>query len=98
MSILDDIRSDATKLEQYAAFIQVAQQATDLGGAPAAEVVAIIKAGLDALAAGGSGAMTSEQVLAELGKLTSGEAADDAAAEAAVEARPVGPPPSTGGA
>lgn len=90
MSILDDIRDEATKLEQYAAFVQTVQAATGLGGATATEVVAIIKAALDALANGASGALTSAQVLAELDKLTSGEAADDAAAAAALAARGTG--------
>lgn len=98
MSIIDDIRSAATKLQQYEAFVQMAQAATGLGGTPATEVLAMIKAGLDALAAGGTGAMTTEQVMAELGKLTSGEAADDAAAAAVLAGRSSGPPTSTGGA
>lgn len=90
MSILDDIRNEADKLQQYAAFVQTVQAATGIGGMPAAEVIAIIKAALAALAQGATGALTTEQVMAELGKLTSGEAADDAAAAAALDARPTG--------
>lgn len=87
MSILDDIRTEATKLEQYAAFVATVQAATGIGGMAATEVIAIIKAALTALAQGATGAMSSEQILAEFAKLTSGEAADDAAAAAALAAR-----------
>lgn len=90
MSILDDIRNEADKLKQYAAFVQTVQAATGIGGIPAAEVIAIIKAALSALAQGATGTLTTEQVMAELGKLTTGEAADDAAAQAALDARPTG--------
>jgi hypothetical protein len=90
MSILDDIRNEADKLKQYAAFVAAVQAATGIGGLPAAEVIAIIKAALGALASGASGALTTDQVMAELGALTSGEAADDAAAQAVLDARPTG--------
>ncbi len=86
-NIIDDIRSEATRLEQYAAFVATVQAATGIGGMPATEILAIIKAALTALAQGATGAMSSEQILAEFAKLTSGEAADDAAAQAAIGAR-----------
>lgn len=87
MSVIDDIRFVATKLEQYAKFVQLAQSATGLGGPEAAQAIAVIKAGLDALAAGDTGAITPQQVIAELDKLTAGEAADDAAAAAILAGR-----------
>lgn len=90
MSILDDIRNEADKLRQYAAFAAAVQAATGIGGMPAAEIVAIIRAALGALAQGATGKLTTDQVLAEFGALTSGEAADDAAAQAVLDARPTG--------
>lgn len=90
MSIADDIRNIATKVEPYIAFVEVAQHAVGIGGAPAAGVIAVLKAGLDALANGSTGA-TADEVTAELrgllAKVAAGEAANDAEADAIVAAR-----------
>lgn len=89
-TIVDDIHSIAAKVAPYVAFVEVAQQALNVGGAPVAGALAVIKAALDALAKGSTGA-TADEVTAELrgllAKVAAGEAADDAEADAIVAAR-----------
>lgn len=89
-SIVDDIHSIAAKVAPYIAFVEVAQRAIGIGGAPVAGALAVIKAGLDALAKGSSGA-TADEVTAELrallARVAAGEAANDAEADAIVAAR-----------
>jgi len=90
VNIVDEIHDIAAKVAPYIAFVEVAQSAVGIGGAPVAGALAVIKAGLDALAKGATGA-TADEVTAELRgllvKVTAGEAADDAEADAIVAAR-----------
>lgn len=89
-TIVDDIHNIAAKVEPYVAFVEVAQQAVGLGGPAVTGALAVIKAGLEALARGSTGA-TADEVTAELrgllARVTAGEAADDAEADAIVAAR-----------
>lgn len=90
MSVADDIRTIAAKVEPYVAFVEVAQHAVGIGGATAAGALAVIKAGLDALAKGGRG-HSADEITAELrgllARVAAGEAANDAEADAIVAAR-----------
>lgn len=90
MSLADEIRSIAIKVEPYVAFVEVAQHAVGIGGAPVAGALAVIKAGLDALARGSTGS-SADEVTAELrgllARVAAGEAANDAEADAIVAAR-----------
>lgn len=89
-TISDEIRSIAAKVDPYVAFVQVAQQAVGVGGPAVSGALAVIKLALDALAKGSTGA-TADEVTAELrgllARVTAGEGADDAEADAIVAAR-----------
>jgi hypothetical protein len=78
-----NIQELAEKVEKYDAFIGILQQVVGSLSLPAAEVVAVLRAGLATLASGD----THENVMDRLAKLTSGEAADDAAAAAELATR-----------
>lgn len=90
-AIIDEIQAIAAKVAPYLAFVEVAESALGLGGPPVAGALAVIKAGLDALAQGSSGALTADEVTAELhallARVSASEAADDAEADAIVAAR-----------
>lgn len=90
-NIIDEIHTIAAKVAPYVAFVAVAESATGIGGPPAAIAISLIKAGVDALAKGATGALTADQVTAELRALltrvSATEAANDAAADAIVAAR-----------
>lgn len=90
-TIVDDIHNIAAKVEPYVAFVEVAQQAVGVGGPVVTGALAVIKAALDALAKGSTGVVSADQVTAELrgllARVTAGEAADDAEADAIVAAR-----------
>lgn len=97
MSIVDDIHAIAVKVAPYATLLQTLESATGLGGPPAVVAIAILKAGVDALAKDGTiGTATADQVAADLQALlanvSAGEAANDAAADAIVESRRHLPP------
>lgn len=91
MTITEEIEAIAAKVAPYVAFVEVAESATGIGGPPAVIAIGLIKAGIEALAKGASGAATADQVTAELrqllAKVSAGEAADDAEADAIVAAR-----------
>lgn len=91
LGIIDEIQGIAAKVAPYVAFVQVAESATGIGGPPAVIAIGLIKAGIDALAKGASGALTADEVTAELeaikARVKAGEAADDAEADAIVAGR-----------
>lgn len=91
MTISNEIRSIAAKVEPYVAFVALAESALGIGGPPVTIAVQLIKAGVDALAKGASGASTPDQVVTELeglkARIKAAEAVNDAAADAIVEER-----------
>lgn len=92
MSALETALADVSTALDLAA---VAQQETGLGGPTAAEIIAVVRAAVHALQGIASGAVTSDQAMAELAKLKAGLASNDAAADAALAAKF---PTPTGGA
>ena len=90
MSVLSTLESDAAKAAKYAGPMATAlgMIAAAIGvGATAGTALPIIVGVIDALAAGVAGDVDAATVLADLGKLSSGIKADDAAADAAVAAK-----------
>lgn len=90
MSVIDDMRKGATMLEAALQVIAIAQSVTGMGGLAATEAIKVISAAVKSFVDNGAGGtLTSDEVLAELARLRSGFAADDAAADAALAARGV---------
>lgn len=93
---LDTIKADLAKYaDPVIRALELVQSLTGVGGPPAAEALVAIAAVLHTLEAGAAANLRSADILAELDKVAPGEAADDAAAEAALDAK--FPPASTGG-
>lgn len=91
MSALETFLAGAAKVaslvEPVLEFVGVAVAAIGLGGPRAAEAFAVVEAGLKALEAGAAGTLTPASVLAELAKLKTVLATNDAAADLALAAK-----------
>jgi hypothetical protein len=90
--IVKQLHSIAATVAPYVSLLQTLESATGIGGPPAVIGIAIIKAGVEALAKDGTlSAATAAQIAADMHALRAGvsaaEAADDAAADAIVAAR-----------
>lgn len=93
---LDTLKADFAKYaDPIIRALELVQSLTGAGGPAAAEALAAAGAVIHTLEAGVAAQLSAEDILAELDKLAPGEAADDAAAEAAIAAK--FPPASTGG-
>jgi hypothetical protein len=88
---IDKILSEASRvsklIEPAFALVGVVQAATNLGGPMAATAIKVLEAAVKAIGAGAEGKLTNAQVMAELAKLKSMLASNDAAADAALRAR-----------
>lgn len=91
MSIIDTVVADAQKwaklIEPAFGLLAIAATLTGVGGPAAPIAIKVLDAAVKAIAAGAEGKLTGAQVLAELAKLKSMLAANDAAADAALRAR-----------
>lgn len=91
MSTLDTIMNDARKvaalIEPAFAVIAVVESALKIGGPGADAAVQVIEAALKSFAAVADGKVTADAALASLAALRGAVAADNAAADAALEAR-----------
>lgn len=91
MSVLDTVLSDVAKvarlIEPAFAVIAIAQQVTGLGGESAAMGIKVLDAAVKALEQAARGAITHDEVMAELAKLSAGLRSNDDAADTALNAR-----------
>lgn len=88
MSLSETIKTDLAKYaDPVIRALELVQSLTGVGGAPAAEALQAIAAILHTLEAGVAAQLSAADILADLDKLAPGEAADDTAAQAAIEAK-----------
>ena len=88
MSTFDTIRADLGKYgEPIIRALELIQSFTGLGGVAAAEGLAAVHAVMHTLEQGVSDQLSAAAILASLDELAPGEAADDAAAQAAIAAK-----------
>lgn len=84
MSLSTEIQIIAAKVQPYEAFYLLAAKAI---GGPTEVIATLITAGVNAIADHKAGVLTAEQATGLIAGLMTGEAADDAAADAVVAAR-----------
>ena len=88
MSTFDTIRADLGKYgEPVIRALELIQSFTGLGGVAAAEGLSAVHAVMHTLEQGVSDQLSAAAILASLDELAPGEAADDAAAQAAIAAK-----------
>ena len=86
-TIITDVRGVVRLIEPALAVIAVAQAAIGVGGDSAETAIKAIRAALRSFEDVAAGAVTEAQALASLDELRRGLASNDAAADAALEAR-----------
>lgn len=86
-TIVNDARKIAALIEPAFAVLAVVESALKIGGPSADAAVQVIEAALKSFAAVADGKVTADAALASLAALRSGVAANNAAADAALEAR-----------
>lgn len=86
-TITDDLKSVLKYVEPAITTLEVIQKITGTGGLPAEEALVAINAAIKVFVDGVANDVTPASILADLATLTKGEAADDAAADAAVKAK-----------
>jgi hypothetical protein len=91
MSVLDTILTDAEKakpyLEPILATLAVVASATGIGGPVAVQAVALIRAAMQSLEHATAGAVPMERITADIKALGDSLARQDAAADAALDAK-----------
>lgn len=85
--LYEELRALSPKIEPVLAVLEVAQAVTGLGGARAAEGLKILETALKSLGDGASGALTHDQVMAQLAAIRLGVAADEAGEDAELAAK-----------